>query len=128
MAGADRRPSVRALQQDLSSTRIAVVDIGDPDAPDLVERIDLQDVDGYVTTAAGSGTHLFVGCHARGRVSIHARQADAHLARVGQLGEPATADAPVAPTDGGAFVLQEQHELAFYAGTRTVRGASVPST
>jgi len=102
-------------RQEVSSTRIAVVDIGDPDVPQLVERIDLQDVDGYVTTTAGTGAHLFVGCHARGRVSIHLRQADARLARVGQLGEPAIADAPVAPTEGGAFVLQEQHELAFYA-------------
>ena len=103
------------FKQELSSARVAVVDIANPDAPHLVERMDLQDVDGYVTTAAGTGAHLFVGCHARGRVSIHARQADAHLARVGQLGEPASADAPVAPAEGGLFVLQEQHELAFYA-------------
>ena len=43
-------------RQDLGSARVAVVDIGDPDAPHLVERMDLQDVDGYVTTAAGT-TH-----------------------------------------------------------------------
>ena len=62
-------------RQELSSTRIAVVDIGDPDAPDVVKRIDLQDVDGYVTTAAGSGTHLFVGCHARvGSASMRVKQ------------------------------------------------------
>jgi hypothetical protein len=43
-------------RQDLSSARVAVVDIGDPDAPHLVERMDLQDIDGYVTTVSGTGT------------------------------------------------------------------------